>query len=304
MIAPIAVFAFNRPTHLHRTLDALGDNYLASKSSLTIFCDGPRNETDRESTEAVRGVAKRVCGFASVRVVSRERNMGCAGSIIDGLAQMFAIHERLIIIEDDILTSKYTLYYLNTALDYFENKRNIFAISAWAPPRSLFPLSDDHMADVYYVPRFHCWGWASWGDRFRQIDWKMTDYTKFNTNIYLRRLYAQQGVDLPEMLDMQMAGKLDTWDIRADFSRFMSGKVCVNPRYSYTTNTGMGCGTHTTRKTSIYDNDLDLAIKYPKMCIENIYDFDLFHRYASLHTKQENLRLRLKKNIKSIFRGK
>ena len=36
--APIALFAFNRPDLLARTLTALAANELATSSALTIFC--------------------------------------------------------------------------------------------------------------------------------------------------------------------------------------------------------------------------------------------------------------------------
>ena len=301
--SPIAVFAFNRPDHLRRTLDALAANKLAAQSDVTIFCDGPRHEGERDATVSVRQVARTARGFASLTVVERPCNLGCAASIIDGLKQMFAHSESVIIIEDDILTSIHTLSYLNTALTHFKGQKNIFSISAWAPPKSLFQQSKDDTADIYFVPRFHCWGWASWRDRFEQIDWDVTDYAKFNASPYIRRLYAQQGLDLPAMLDMQMSGKLNTWDIKADFSRFMRRMVSVNPRYSYTTNIGMGSGTHTTQATSTYDNDLNLAIQHLNLDAENIYDYDLFRRYASLPVHRGNFWVNLKRQIKSIVKG-
>ena len=72
MPAPIAIFAFNRPEHLQRTLDALAANSLADKSHVTIFCDGPRTDEERAKTDAARAVA---CAeidkgrFASVNIV-------------------------------------------------------------------------------------------------------------------------------------------------------------------------------------------------------------------------------------------
>lgn len=107
MYAPIAVFAFNRPDHLRRTLDALAANELAAQSDLTIFCDGPRSGAETEKTEAVRNVAKSAQGFASLTVVERPCNLGCATSIIDGLKQMFAQHAKLIVIEDQCCPVKH-----------------------------------------------------------------------------------------------------------------------------------------------------------------------------------------------------
>ena len=39
--APIALFAYNRPRHLARTVAALLRDPLAAASDLHVFCDGP-----------------------------------------------------------------------------------------------------------------------------------------------------------------------------------------------------------------------------------------------------------------------
>lgn len=300
--APIAVFAFNRPEHLHRVLMALAQNDFAEQSKVTIFCDGPRTKEEKVKTDAVRAVAHSATGFFSVAVIERAQNMGCAASVMNGLRHMFSEHERLIVIEDDILCSKFTLKYLNSALSFYEEQNGIFSISAWAPPAKLIHLPEDFQ-DVYFVPRFHCWGWALWRDRFAAIDWEAMAYAEFKHSPLLRRLYSQQGNDLPAMLDLQMAGKLDTWDILIDFTRFWNGKVCVNPRFSYTTNIGIGCGSHTIEVTDRYDNNIELALADPQFCTATTYDFKFFLNYAMLHVTRPSLSAVLKEKMK-IFRKK
>ena len=258
-VAPIAVFAFNRAGNLTQTLAALAANQLADQSHLTIFCDGPRNDVERSMTDTVRAVARAAKGFASLRVVERENNLGCAGSIIDGLQQMFAEHERVIVIEDDILCSPDTLTFLNDGLAKYENHKTVWNISAWSPPAAIFPVHSDYPYDVYVVPRFNCWGWGSWRDRFALIDWNVSDYAMFSQCQALQRAFNRGGVDLTSMLNEQMCGELDTWDIRMDYARFKYGCVGVNPVRSYTTNIGIGSGTHTTNFTTRFDNDITLA---------------------------------------------
>ena len=259
MYAPIAVFAFNRPDHLHRTLEALAANNLAAESDVTVFCDGPRHEDERELTDSVRAVAKSAQGFSSLTVVERPCNLGCAASIIDGLKQMFARHAKLIVIEDDILTSPHTLRFLNEGLHFYAGDNRIFNISAWSPPPSIFKIPRDYPHDIYAIPRFNCWGWASWRDRFENIDWNISDYTSFKTSPHQRKAYNAGGEDMSPMLDAQMTGKIDSWGIRADYWRFKNGQFGINPVRSYTSNIGMGSGTHCTEETTMFDNDISLA---------------------------------------------
>lgn len=257
--APIALFAFNRPDHLSRVLEALAANRLADRSSLTLFCDGPRNDAEKIQTDATRGVARAATGFANVRVVEREQNLGCARSFIQGLEEMFAAHERLVVMEDDILCSPHTLEFLNTGLERYADEPAVFNIAAWSPPPRIFPIPDDYPYDTYAIPRFNCWGWASWRDRFTSVDWDVTDYDRFIRTPVLQRAYDRGGADMTTMLRMQMEGRLNTWDVRVDYARFRHGRVGINPVRAYTTNIGFGGGTHCTVASTRFDNDPGLA---------------------------------------------
>ena len=48
MLSPIVVFAYNRPEHLSKVLNALSENYLANQSDLYIYVDGPKTEEGKK----------------------------------------------------------------------------------------------------------------------------------------------------------------------------------------------------------------------------------------------------------------
>ena len=107
-LAPIIVFAYDRPDHLSQTLAALAKNDLASQSVLYVYCDGAREwggeapqppegggnyitkrygvmhcskeeyEAYLQRIEAVRQVAHAQTGFKEVHVIEREKNIGLA----------------------------------------------------------------------------------------------------------------------------------------------------------------------------------------------------------------------------------
>lgn len=264
MIA-IAVFAFNRPHLLERTLTALAANDLADKASLTIFCDGPRHEQDVPNTQAVRALARKTQGFASLEVVERPQNLGCAAAVIEGINEMFRLHDRCIVIEDDVLTSPYTLRFLTEGLARYEDTATVFNIAAWTPPHMERHIPAGYPYDVYAIPRFNVsGGWASWRDRFHDIDWNVSDYDDFKKSPSLRAAFNSGGEDLSPMLDAQMEKGIDAWDIRADYARFKKHMLGINPVRSYTLNIGMGSGTHTTTPTTYYDSDISLALPHPR----------------------------------------
>ena len=41
-LAPLVLFVYNRPHHLKKTLNFLKKNYLARKTEIYIFSDGPK----------------------------------------------------------------------------------------------------------------------------------------------------------------------------------------------------------------------------------------------------------------------
>lgn len=298
----IVIFAFNRSDLLQRTLTALADNDLADKASVTFFCDGPRHEKDESGTRAVRELAKKAQGFASVEVVERPKNMGCAASIIDGLTEMFRLHERLIVIEDDIVTSPYTLRFLSEGLARYADNEKVFNIAAWTPPHIARNLPAEYPYDVYAIPRFNCWGWASWRDRFQDIDWTVKDYRTFKNSPQLRKAFNAGGDDLSSMLDDQMQGKIDAWDIRADYARFKKNMLGINPVRSYALNIGMGSGTHTTTATTYWDSDISLAMEHPSFMEEVSVDYYIHKIYLSCYNRKKcSLPVRVIKKVYKIL---
>src|SRR4051812_16257462 len=115
--APIALFAYNRPEHTRRTLQALRSNDLAAQSELYIFSDAARTPAAAEPVGQVRALAAGVEGFKTVRVIARDENWGLARSIIDGVTRLCAEHGRAIVVEDDLVTSPYFLRFMNDALN-------------------------------------------------------------------------------------------------------------------------------------------------------------------------------------------
>lgn len=249
MPAPIAFFAFNRPLHTQKVLTALAANRLAPQSELVVFCDGPRSEEEQKETVAVRSLCTNAKGFKSVDVVQRDANLGCGGSFRAGLQEFFTAHPAGIVVEDDILLAPNALQWFNACLERYVAEPSVFAVGAWSYPEKHMPFPADYPYDAYFIHRFQCWGWASWADRIRLVDWDLSDYDLFVANPVLRRAFAKGGADLPAMLCQQVnhpQGTSGTWDIQVAYTLFKHGCLMLVPKFPYATNLGTsGEGTHT-----------------------------------------------------------
>ena len=155
--APIVLFTYNRPEHTKRTLEALAQNIGAEDSILVIYSDAPKKEKDADKVQKVRDYLHTVDGFKETHVIEREKNMGLADSIIDGVTRATEEFGRVIVLEDDIVTSPYFLDYMNTALEKYKDEEQVMAISGY-----LQPIASEDLPETFFLPWFDCWGWAVW----------------------------------------------------------------------------------------------------------------------------------------------
>ena len=72
-----------------------------------MFSDGPKSDTDKEKVLEVREYIKTISGFKRVNLVEREQHLGLANSIINGVTEIINKYGRIIVLEDDMVSSPY-----------------------------------------------------------------------------------------------------------------------------------------------------------------------------------------------------
>lgn len=252
-LAPVVIFTFNRLEHTKKTIEALKNNILAKDTEVFIFSDGPRNEAEALKVESVREYIESIDGFKKINIFKAERNKGLANSVINGVTDIINKYGKVIVLEDDLITSKYFLEYMNKALDLYEDRKDIWSISGYTPN---IKIPDDYKDEVYLIRRGSSWGWATWKNRLELTEWGVADYDKFKKNRQERRRFNEGGKDLAPMLDDQMEGRIDSWAIRWVYSQFKNDMWTVYPIKSFVKNIGADMsGTHTSI-TNKYDVNL------------------------------------------------
>ena len=243
-LAPVCLFVYARAALTRRTVESLLANPEASASELHVFCDGPRPDADartRAQVQAVRDYVRGITGFARVVLHESAVNLGLSRSVIGGVSEMLRTHERVIVLEDDLVLSSGFLRFMHQALQTYADVPQVLSVSGYAHPIHHRP-GPEPAQDATFGLRASSWGWAIWRDRWEQIDWAVTDYPRFRWNLAQRLRFNRGGSDLSHMLDRQMAGKIDSWAIRLCFHQFRHGLVDVFPRQSLVENIGFGEG--------------------------------------------------------------
>ncbi len=255
VVAPVLLFGFNRPDLIAKTIDALKLNKLATETELIVFSDGPRSDKDIIQIGRLREIVKCTKGFRSVTLIKQEVNKGLANSIIDGVSETIETHGKVIVLEDDLISSDNFLVFMNKALDYYQENKSVFSISGYT-----FSFSSKSKRDVYFTKRGSSWGWATWADRWKNVDWAVKDFDTFKSNIGEQKQFNRMGTDLSDMLSRQMAGKMNSWAIRWVYQQHKEDSFTVYPTKSKIRNLGFGeTATHTFDYFNRYDTKLDLS---------------------------------------------
>lgn len=284
MLAPVIVFAYDRPVHLQRTLAALAENTLAAKSSVRIYCDGPKVGSTMEQQNRlreVRSVAKGAEGFASIVVQESKENKGLARSIVDGVTNTVQEYGTVIVLEDDMVTSKYFLQFMNDALQRYVNESKVMHIAGYLPHN--MKSFDEH----FFLKYMSCWGWATWKDRW--VHFK-DDAVHLKKEMEAKSLVHSFNLDgsapgFFAQLEKNITGELCTWAVKWGASIYLRGGLCLFPNRSLVSNIGVdGSGTNSgksysnTFKTEIQDVE-DIVRDFPFPIVEGEPARDRFVSY-------------------------
>lgn len=267
MNAPIALFVYNRPAHLKLTLAALRDAIGAHDTPLYIFSDGPRAGHEAR-VEQVRSLCDKISGFASVELIRRETNIGLAANIIQGVSRLFEQYETVVVLEDDLVVSRYFLRYINSTLSFYAD-RNVFSIAAYSPN---ITLPADYQSTTYAMHRNCSWGWATWRSKWESVDWSVSNFDQFINDKAQRKAFNECGNDLTPMLLKQKLGLINSWSIRFCYAAFLVGEPTIYPTESFVLNQGVdGSGTNM-RASRHYETKLAKQLDTSRFTTEIIPD--------------------------------
>ena len=238
--APIALFVYNRPEHTRRTIKFLKQNLLAEQSRLFIFSDAAKNQSSQTLVEQVREIIKSVDGFLEVQIIERKSNMGLADSIIDGVSRLVKEYGKVIVFEDDLISSSYTLQYFNDALKRYQNEEKVMHIGAY-----MYALNDESLPETFFYRAATSWGWATWDRAWINFEPDIDQLiSQFNTE--KKHQFSIEGaMNFWKQIEEFKSGKNNSWAIRWYASIFLKGGLTLNPSQSLINNIGHdGTGIH------------------------------------------------------------
>lgn len=234
--APLVLLVYNRTWHTKKTLDALALNMEAKESSLYIFCDGPKgNATDKVRQEIleVRLLAKNENRFKNVIVTEYEENRGLADSVVNAVSDIVNLYGKVIVLEDDIITSPLFLKYMNDSLTLYEFDDRVYHISGY-----MFPVKK-RLPSTFFYNTASCWGWGTWRrawDSFNDdAGYLLNEIQKMNL---VSSFDIENSYNFFNDLTMNADGRLKTWAVKWYASFFIKNGFSLHPYPSFTNNIG------------------------------------------------------------------
>lgn len=256
-LAPVVLFVYNRPKHTLKTLQALTKNDLSQESTLYIFADGPKKDAspfDIESIQQTRTIVRQKKWCSEVVIIESPDNKGLAKSIEEGVTKIVNKHGKIIVLEDDIITSKGFLRYMNDGLDAYNDIDQVMSVSSY-----IYPVKNSaSLPNTFFYNANTCWGWGTWKRAWnyyennpkilaeklttKECDWK--DFNKGQLN-----LFHEQLID-------NLEGRLKTWAVKWHASIYLYEGFVLHPGKSLVKNIGRdGSGTNFKSKQSLKDTD-------------------------------------------------
>lgn len=182
--------------------------------------------------------------------------MGLANNIIDGITEIVNQYEKIIVIEDDIVTSRFFLKYMNDALEIYKNVERVMAVSSyfWVRDKSALP-------ETFFFSIFSCWGWGTWKRSWNLFERNPQKLIKDFSKQTIYKFNVENSMDLWQQVIDNFKGKISTWAIFFVASIFKNNGLVLYPKFDLCSNEGLdGSGIHcecsTKYKFSLYDKKI------------------------------------------------
>jgi predicted O-methyltransferase YrrM len=237
MRTPVLFIIFNRPAVTRRVFQAIRQ---ARPAKLYVAADGPRAQVpgDAAACAETRRILEGIDWECEVKLLFREKNLGCKVAVSTALDWFFLREEEGIVLEDDCLPDPSFFGYCSELLERYRDVERVMMISG-----DNFQYGRVRGEGSYYFSRFsHIWGWASWRRAWSRYDVSMGGLPR-----YLERDRIAEIVERQEERDYWLhsfvrcyQGEIDTWDYQWTFSMWEHDGVSILPNVNLVTNIGFG----------------------------------------------------------------
>lgn len=270
---PVAFFVYNRPEYTEEVFDRIAQ---VKPDRLFVIADGPRDEPDRERTEAVRSVVDEVSWDCDVDRPYADANLGLKRRFETGLSYVFNAVDRAIVLEDDTVPDPTFFRFCQVLLDRYSDDERIWEITG----RNQLGTWRADSQDYHFSYNGGIWGWATWSDCWDAYDPEMDLWSDQTVQDRIRDLMGDQW-QFNHMHRVNQAvyeGRNEVWSYPWTLARQLNSGFSVVPARNLVANIGFGEGATNTvdedspwAGTDIYSAEFPLSAP-PYTVVDGEYD--------------------------------
>jgi hypothetical protein len=192
--------------------------------------------------------------------------MGLANSIISGVTQLVNEYGKVIVFEDDLLSSPYTLRFFNDALTRYEDNDEVMHIGAY-----MFDIKDKTLPETFFFRAAFSWGWATWARAWKNFEPDIDKLIQAFDKEKINQFSIDGTMNFWKQMQGFKAGKNNSWAIRWYASIFLKKGLTLNPLHSLIHNIGHdGSGVHSNIENMYQVQIAQQAVKqFPAIVQEN-----------------------------------
>lgn len=243
MKTPLLILIFNRPKETRQLLIYLQK---IKPKKIYVFSDGPRNNnlSDIINNNNCKSLFKKLKWKCSIKKKYLKNNLGCKNAVSKGISWFFKNEKYGIILEDDCMPTLGFFNFCEWGLKKFKDNKNIGSITGNNFLKSKVPIKSSY----YFSKYAHCWGWATWSDRWKIYDknisfWKKWKHSKNFEKMFNLKLEYQYW---KKIFDNVFLDKIDSWAYPWNLCLWYNNKVTLTPKCNLVKNIGYGgSATHT-----------------------------------------------------------
>lgn len=205
--------------------------------------------------------------------------------------------------EDDCIPSPSFFLYCQELLDKYKVDQRIWCISG-----SNFLQGTMSIESSYYFSRYsHCWGWATWADRWSHYDSDLAAWPDLRNSPYFASQfkYPSEARYWSDIFDsLYFHSYPDSWAYRWFFTCLVNSGLTVLPRVNLVENIGFGNdATHTKNPSDLSSPALHLASPLQNPSVVMRHDLADAYTFFNHFRPKPSLTRRFYNRLLSLYRS-
>ncbi len=242
MNTPLLLLIYNRPKETQILITRLKK---FKPKYLYIFSDGPKkNKKDHDLNLECKKIIDKINWEVKIKKYYLKKNYGCKHAVSIGLDWFFKNEKKGIILEDDCIPSISFFKFCSWGLDKFQNNKKIGSITG-----NNFLRSKVKINNSYYFSKYaHCWGWATWKDRWKLYNKNISFWEKWKNSKNFKNLFnlSLEKRYWTKIFNNSYKNKIDSWAYPWNLCLWYNKMLVLTPKFNLVENIGAGkSATHT-----------------------------------------------------------